>query len=89
MNLSVAAVIEGLDTACKENLGFVEGSQIDDFIELWRDYDPQATGWISINSLIFLLTELPPPLGRIKIEVDSKSYDAKHAADSEQPDRYL
>ena len=83
MNLSVAAVIEGLDTACKENLGFVEGSQIDDFIELWRDYDPQATGWISINSLIFLLTELPPPLGRIKIEVDSKGYDAGHAGDSE------
>ena len=29
MNLSVAAVIEGLDTARKENMGIVEGDEIE------------------------------------------------------------
>jgi len=35
MNLSVAAVIEGLDTAKKENMGVVQGDEIDALIELW------------------------------------------------------
>lgn len=36
MNLSVAAVIEGLDTARKENMGIVAGDEIDDLIDLWQ-----------------------------------------------------
>ena len=35
MNLSVAAVIEGLDTAKKENMGIVEGDEIERLIEHW------------------------------------------------------
>jgi hypothetical protein len=35
MNLSVAAVIEGLDTAKKENMGIVKGDDIETFIDLW------------------------------------------------------
>jgi len=35
MNLSVAAVIEGLDNAKKENMGIVQGDTIDEFIEIW------------------------------------------------------
>ena len=64
MNLSVAAVIEGLDTAKKENMGIVEGDEIERLIEYWQDYDPQATGWIKMTDLVFLLYELPPPLGK-------------------------
>lgn len=64
MNLSVAAVIEGLDTAKKENMGIVEGDEITLLTQLWSDYDPYATGWITMKDLIFLLYELPPPLGR-------------------------
>lgn len=40
MNLSVAAVIEGLDTAKKENMGVVRGDEVEALLELWRDYDP-------------------------------------------------
>ena len=47
MNLSVAAVIEGLDTAKKENMGVVEGEEIDNMIELWQEYDTTASGWIT------------------------------------------
>jgi hypothetical protein len=64
MNLSVAAVIEGLDNAKKENMGIVEGDEIEILIDMWQDYDPLATGWISMKDLVFLLYELPPPLGK-------------------------
>jgi hypothetical protein len=63
MNLSVAAVIEGLDEARKENCGIVSGDQIDYLIEKWKDYDPNATGLISYQDFLFLLYEVPPPLG--------------------------
>lgn len=68
INLSVAAVIQGLDTACQENMGVVSADDVNDFIELWKYYDPQAKGWIGAEQLIYLLVELPPPLGRLKIE---------------------
>ena len=64
MNLSVAAVIEGLDTAKKENMGIVQSDQIDTLIDLWQEYDIQAEGWISIEDLVSLLYDLPSPLGR-------------------------
>lgn len=35
MNLSVAAVIEGLDTAKKENMGVVQGDEIEMLIDYW------------------------------------------------------
>ena len=63
MNLSVAAVIEGLYEANKENTGIVSGDQIDFLIEKWRDYDTNATGFISYRNFLFLLFEVPPPLG--------------------------
>jgi voltage-dependent calcium channel L type alpha-1D len=35
MNLSVAAVIEGLDTAKKENMGVVTSEEIDEMLDMW------------------------------------------------------
>ena len=35
MNLTVAAVIEGLDTAKKENMGVVQGDDIEMLIDYW------------------------------------------------------
>ena len=63
MNLSVAAVIEGLAETSKENTGIVSGDQIDILIDKWKDYDKNASGLISYKDLIFLLYEVPPPLG--------------------------
>lgn len=64
MNLSVAAVIEGLEQAKNENLGIVTADQIEQLLDIWVEYDPKATGWISLQELIFLLYELPQPLGK-------------------------
>lgn len=33
-------------------------------IELWADYDKDATGWIAPKDLIFLIYELEQPLGK-------------------------
>lgn len=66
INLSVAAVIQGLDTARSENCGIVCSDDVDHFIELWKYYDPQAKGWIGAENLIYLLVELKWPLGRKK-----------------------
>ena len=35
MNISVAAVIEGLDTAKKENMGLIKVDDIETLIDLW------------------------------------------------------
>lgn len=45
-------------------MGIVEGDEIEILIDMWQDYDPMATGWISMKDLVFLLYELPPPLGK-------------------------
>lgn len=72
MNLSVAAVIEGLNAAKNENMGVVEGSEIERLIDLWQDYDNDATGYITMQDLVFLLYELPPPLGKRSRQIDSE-----------------
>jgi len=33
-------------------------------IDYWQEYDPDATGWITMQDLVFLLYELPQPLGK-------------------------
>ena len=90
MNLSVAAVIEGLDTARKENMGIVEGDEIEKLIDLWQEYDEKATGWISMENLVFLLYELPPPLGKQseKLDVENVNESNKNR-DQSKKDRFL
>lgn len=46
MNLSVAAVIEGLNAAKEQNSGIVTKEDAIVFLELWKTYDPKALGWI-------------------------------------------
>ena len=82
MNLSVAAVIEGLAEASKENTGIVSGDQIDILIDKWKDYDKNASGLISYKDLIFLLYEVPPPLGLGKF----KSYYSTNSAYADIPE---
>lgn len=88
MNLAVAAVIQGLNTACAENLGFVSSDDVNHFIDRWRYYDPQAKGWISADSLVFLLFELNAPLGRKKAEVAPDEQE-EYMTDENLADRYL
>ena len=63
INLTVAAVIDGLSSARKDNTGIIKKDEITDLIDLWAEYDPKATGWIEVTNLVFLLFELPKPIG--------------------------
>jgi len=63
MNLSVAAVIEGLENAKQQNSGTVAGDDVQYLLDAWQEYDPKATGWIDVLDFICLIIELPPPFG--------------------------
>jgi hypothetical protein len=63
MKLTVAAVIDGLNSARKDEGALINSEDLDNFISLWSDYDPKATEWISFQCLVFLLYKLPRPTG--------------------------
>ena len=46
MNLSIAAVIDGLNEARNDFYSCVGSTDILELIELWKEYDPKATGWV-------------------------------------------
>lgn len=75
MNLTVAAVIDGLASARKDEGALISADDIDTYIHLWSDYDPKATGWIPIESYVFLLYELPKPIGLGKQLPTSQNMD--------------
>jgi hypothetical protein len=61
MNLTVAAVIEGLSSAQDQNNGTVSTEEISKLLEIWSEYDPKAKGYIRREDLIFFYMELPHP----------------------------
>jgi len=63
MNLSVAAVIEGLENAKTDNSGIIEGDDVQNLLDFWMQYDPKATGWIKVLDFVCLVIELPAPFG--------------------------
>ena len=89
MNLTVAAVIAGLEEASNEQSGFVKGTDIEAFIELWKYYDPKATGYITVKEFIFLIYELPEPLGTGRKAKDKEIDDTLERDYSEEADKYM
>ena len=55
LNLFIAVVLEGFSSTNKEHTGAVTSEHFNELIELWVDYDPNATGWIDVRDLIFLI----------------------------------
>lgn len=46
LNLFVAVILEGFDKTLKNEESHLKPLEISDFIELWKEYDPNATGFI-------------------------------------------
>ena len=63
LNLFIAVVIEGFSSTNKEHTGVVTQKDYMNFIDKWLLYDREATGWISLENLIFLMHEIDEPLG--------------------------
>jgi hypothetical protein len=66
MNLFVAFVIEGFSSTNKEHTGFIHSLHFEEILEKWTVYDEEATGWIKMEDICFLVHEVNYPLGRIK-----------------------
>lgn len=73
MNLSIAAVIEGLENAKLQNFGVINADNMNCLLTAWMEYDPNATGWINITDFICLIIELPPPFGNKQLNELCKS----------------
>jgi len=63
LNLFMAVVIEGFASANKEHTGAVTAEMMNMLVTHWMDYDPDASGWINVKDLIFLVFEVKEPLG--------------------------
>ena len=63
MNLSVAAVINALTEASLTEDNQISKVHIEALLKLWAEYDHYATAFITLDDLICLMCELPPPLG--------------------------
>ena len=64
LNLFIAVVLEGFSSTNKEHTGVVTSQHYNEFIEKWTFYDEEASGWIKLEDLIFLIYELQPPIGK-------------------------
>ncbi len=63
MNLSIAAVINALTEASNSENKNIKEEYIDGLIQVWAQYDPKATGFVTTDDLVCILSELPPPMG--------------------------
>ena len=67
LDLSIGVFINALSDARKDNESAFNRDIMEEFLELWSDYDPDTTGWITADQLVFLFFELPVPLGMGKV----------------------
>ena len=76
LDLSIGVFINALSEARKDNESVFSREKLEKFLKIWSDYDPDSTSWITPEQLLFVIFELPAPLGwskitpRIKSEVD-------------------
>jgi len=64
LNLFIAVVLEGYISTLNNNTGIISADMLNELVNSWVDYDPEATGWISVKDLIFLVYDVKEPLGK-------------------------
>ena len=57
LNLFIAVVLEGFSSANKDFTSAVTNEDYKNFLDTWLEYDPDATGWLTLNDLVFFLNE--------------------------------
>ena len=73
LDLSIGVFVGALSDLKKMQHSLFNQKQINNFLELWSDYDPDSTGWIHVDQLLFLIFELPIPFGAGKVTPDYHS----------------
>lgn len=66
LDLSIGVFITALRESRRMKESYFNEERINEFLRLWSDYDPDSTGWIHVDQLLFLIFELPIPYGRGK-----------------------
>jgi hypothetical protein len=66
LDLSIGVFITALSESRRMKNSYFNQERISEFLKLWSDYDPDSTGWIHVDQLLFLIFELPIPYGRGK-----------------------
>jgi len=67
LDLSIGVFINALSDSRKMADSVFKKQEINNFLKIWGDYDPDSTGWINVDQLLFLMFELPIPFGQGKI----------------------
>jgi hypothetical protein len=62
LNVFIAVVLSGWETEDEENTPLKE-EHVKSFVDVWQKYDPHATHFITYQSLLDLIQEIPEPLG--------------------------
>ena len=63
LDLSIGVFINALSEARKDNESVFSREKLQTFLKIWSDYDPDSSSWITPEQLVFLIYELPAPLG--------------------------
>ena len=63
MNLFVVIVIEGFSDSMYENENMLCEENIEEFINIWMNYDPKCSKIVKPYEFVMILKELKPPIG--------------------------
>lgn len=62
LNLFVAVIMDNFDYLTRDT-SILGAHHLDEFIRVWAEYDPNATGWIPYSEMYDMLRNMDPPLG--------------------------
>ncbi|XP_074596871.1 calcium voltage-gated channel subunit cacophony isoform X2 [Brevipalpus obovatus] len=62
LNLFIAVIMDNFDYLTRDS-SILGAHHLDEFIRVWAEYDPNATGWIHFTEMYDMLRNMDPPLG--------------------------
>jgi len=63
LNLFVAVIMDNFDYLTRDS-SILGPHHLDEFIRVWADYDPAATGRIHYADMYEMLRNIAPPVGK-------------------------
>jgi len=63
MQLITAVILENFDDMAKDDVAIISKESLDDFVDKWNMFDPDAHSYIRTTDIPKLICELMPPLG--------------------------
>ncbi|EDV29728.1 uncharacterized protein TRIADDRAFT_18642, partial [Trichoplax adhaerens] len=73
INLFVAVIMDNFDYLTRD-ISILGPHHLDEFVQAWSFFDPEATGRIKFDDMVKLLRRISPPLGLGKLCPDSTAY---------------